>query len=147
MHVVQWHITDVWSVFLPHILYVHYHIFVIFVNKTAVPSPPMSVRVLSVSENEVTLSWLISSDDLTPIIAIEVNVFPAAGAPFRRVHSSVNTTTITGLMLFRDYQISIAAVTCAFPSEVVNIIARTLSLSMLARWQKSSILNCMIDQA
>ena len=98
---------------------------------TVPPDPITNLVATSIGEREVSLSWLTGFNGHTPITAIEVNVIPAAGAPFRRVLGTVNTTTITGLMPFREYKFSIAVVNLAGRSEMVNISARTLSLSMI----------------
>ena len=88
----------------------------------------MNVTVTSIGEREVSLSWLSNSND--KITAIEVNIYSALGTPLRLVLGNVNSTTITGLMPFREYKFSIAVVNCASPSEVVNITVRTLSLGI-----------------
>ena len=80
----------------------------------------------------MSLSWLTSSTDGSiPITAIEVDVIPTIGIPFKRVLDNTNMTTITGLMPFRNYKFSIAVVNRIGPSEKVNITASTLSLSMI----------------
>ena len=94
------------------------------------PGPVTNLVAISIGEREVSLSWLIGFNGYTPITDIEVDVIPAEGAPFRRVLGYVNTTTITNLMPFREYKFSVAVVNLAGRSELVNISARTLSLSM-----------------
>ena len=101
-------------------------------SNTVPPGPITNLVATSIGEREVSLSWLTGFNGHTPITAIEVDVIRAAGVPFRRVLGSVNTTTITGLMPFREYiKFSIAVVNLAGQSEMVNISARTLSLSMI----------------
>ena len=100
-------------------------------SNTVPPGPITNLVATSIGEKEVSLSWLTGFNGYTPITAIEVDVIPAIGTPFRRVLGSVNTTTITGLMPFREYKFSIAVVNLAGRSEIVNISAKTLSLSMI----------------
>ena len=97
---------------------------------TVLPDPVTNLVVSSVGEREVSLSWLTGYTELFPISAIEMDVFPSMGAPFRRVIGNVNMTTVTGLMPFREYKFSITVVNIVGRSEIVNITASTLSLGI-----------------
>ena len=89
--------------------------------------------VSSIGEREVSLSWLTGFTG-SPPIAIEMDVFPATGSPFRRLLKlgNVNATIITDLMPFMEYKFSIVVVNLDGRSEIVNISATTLSLGILA---------------
>ena len=95
------------------------------------PDPVTNLVVSSIGEREVSLSWLTGFTG-SPPIAIEMDVFPATGSPFRRVLGNVNATIITDLMPFREYKFSIVVVNLDGRSEIVNISATTLSLGILA---------------
>ena len=97
---------------------------------TVLPDPVTNLVVSSVGEREVSLSWLTGYTEMFPISAIEIDVFPSMGAPFRRVIGNVNMTTVIGLMPFREYRFSITVINVVGRSETVNITASTLSLGI-----------------
>ena len=94
------------------------------------PDPVTNLVVSSIGEREVSFSWFTGSAGSFPISAIEMDVFPPTGVPFRLILSNINATTVTDLMPFSGYKFSIAVVNFAGRSEVVNITASTLSQGM-----------------
>lgn len=78
----------------------------------------------------MSLSWLTGYMGSFPILAIEMDIFPSTGVPFRRVLGNVNMTTVIDLTPFTEYKFSVAVVNFIGRSEIVNITASTLSLGI-----------------